>query len=115
LAGIKVIPRVIRVFNGPVVEIPIALALQLSATTDSDGKVSLVALTARDELMAVQVASDSLAEQDIVLVDRVGASTRTGPVAVTIPDTGQIAGRIVDERGQGIAGQVVEVWTRGSN
>jgi hypothetical protein len=115
LAGVKLMPRLIHVFNGPIAEIPVSLAAQLAATTGPDGKATLTSLAARDELMAVRVAADSLAEQDIVLVDRTASATRTGPVIVTIQATSRISGRIVDEQDRGVSGQAVEVWTLGSS
>ena len=72
LAGVKVMPRLIRDLNRETAEIPASLAAQLAATTGPDGKATLTSLAALDELMAVRVAGDSLAEQDIVLVDRPG-------------------------------------------
>ncbi len=115
LAGFKVMPRQIHVFSGPIAEIPASLTAQLAATTGHDGTATLTSLAARDELMAVRVAGPSLAEQDIVLVDRPGTATRTGPATLKIAGTSQISGRIIDEHGQGVPGQVVEVWTRGSS
>ncbi len=104
LAGFKVMPRQIHVFSGPIAEIPASLAAQLAATTGPDGTATLTSLAARDELMAVRVAGPSLAEQDIVLVDRPGTATRTGPATLKVEETSQISGRIIDEHGQGVPG-----------
>jgi len=113
VAGARVMPRVVHVFNDSLVEIPPSLATQLAATTGPDGKATLTSMAARDELTAVRIAGDSLAGQDIMLVDRWNAATRTGPATATIQTTSLISGRIVDERGLGVPGQAVEVWSRG--
>jgi hypothetical protein len=113
LAGVRLMPRLVRDLNGEIAEIPESLAAQLAATTGTDGTATLTSLAHLNELMAVRVASDSLAEQDIVLVDRPGQARGTGDLAVSIQATSQISGRVVDEHGQGIHRQVVGVWTRG--
>jgi hypothetical protein len=113
LAGAKVMPRLIRDLNGEIAEIPTSLAAQLAATTGPEGKATLTSLIALVELMAVRVAGDSLAEQDIVLADRPGQARGTGDVMMKLEAESQISGRVVDERSHGIPGQEVEVWTRG--
>ena len=114
LAGVKVMPRLIRASSREIAEIPPSLASQFAATTGPDGKATLTSLAAFDEMMAVRVVGDTLAGQDIVLMDRPGRGTGTGPVTLNLQATSQISGRVVDDHGQGVAAQVVEVWTKGN-
>jgi hypothetical protein len=111
--GVKVMPRLIRFAGGSIAEIPLELAFQLAATTGPDGKATLDSLAAWDELMAVRIAGEPVAGQDVVLADRPGQPGSIGPVTITFMATTGISGRVVDEHGHGLAGQEVEIWTRG--
>ena len=57
----------------------LSLASQFAATTGPDGKATLTSLAAFDEMMAVRVVGDSLAEQDIVLMERPGKAREPAP------------------------------------
>ena len=51
--------------------------------------------------------------QDFLLVERPGRGSEPAVITIKLKRTGTISGRIVDENARPVAGQVVEVWSRG--
>jgi hypothetical protein len=115
LVGVKVMPRLVRITDGDIAEIPLELSTRLAATTGPDGKASLDGLAAWDELLVVRVTGASVASQDVILADRPGRAGTTGPMEIVLKGLSRIAGRVVDDVGKPVAGQEVEVWAQGSS
>ena len=113
IAGARVAPRVLYVFGGATAEIPESLAAPLAVITGPDGRATINYLAARDQLVAVRVAADPIGTQDILLVERPGQGSVEPVITIKLKKTSRLAGRIVDGAGQPVAGQVVEVWSRG--
>ena len=112
IAGARVAPRVLYV-SGTVADVPESLADPLAVMTGADGLATLQYLTAIDQLGAARVTTDSIGAQDILLIERPARGSSEPVIVIRLPKTTRLAGRIVDEAGGPVAGQVVEVWSRG--
>jgi hypothetical protein len=113
IAGARIAPLILHVFNGNTANIPKTLADLLAVNTGPDGRATLNYLAARDQLVAVRVSADPIGTQDFLLVDRPGPSSVEPVIAIKLKKTSHLAGRIVDGAHQPVADQVVEVWSRG--
>ncbi|MGP0062323.1 MAG: carboxypeptidase regulatory-like domain-containing protein [Isosphaeraceae bacterium] len=113
IAGVRIAPLIVYVFNKSSAVIPETLAAPLAVVTGSDGRATLNYLAARDQLVAVRVSADSIGTQDFLLVDRPGRGSVEPVIAIKLRKTSRLAGRIVDGAGEPVADQVVEVWSRG--
>ncbi len=113
IAGARIAPLIVHVFNGDTAEIPESMASPLAVTTGPDGRATFHYLAARDQLVAVRVAADPIGTQDVLLVERPGQSAVEPVITIKLKKTSRLAGRIVDSAGQPVAGQVVEIWSRG--
>jgi len=113
IAGATVVPRVLYVFGDTIAYIPESLAAPLAVITGRDGRATLNYLAARDQLVAVRVAADPIGTQDFLLVERPVQSSVEPVITIKLKKRSRLAGRILDEAGRPIAGQVVEVWSRG--
>ena len=67
----------------------------------------------RDQLVAVRVTADAIGTQDILLIKRPGRDSEESVITIKLKPTSRFAGRIVDQDGQAVADQLVEVWSRG--
>ena len=113
IAGARIAPLIVHVFNGDTAEIPESMADPLAVTTGPDGRATINYLAARDQLVAVRVSADPIGTQDVLLVERPGRSSVEPVITIKLKKTSRLAGRIVDGAGQPVAGQVVEIWSRG--
>jgi hypothetical protein len=113
IAGARIAPLILHVFNGTTADIPESMARPLAVTTGPDGRATLNYLAARDQLVAVRVSADPIGTQDFLLVERPGRSAVEPVIRIKLKNTSRIAGRIVDGSRQPVAGQVVEIWSRG--
>ena len=116
IAGAKVRPRSILMGGGTAGSmVPDGLAATLETTTGKDGRATLNYLRGRDRLVAARVTADSIGDQEVAVADVPGQGTRPSACLITLKKTSRLSGRIVDEHGKGVAGQVVEIWSRGSS
>ena len=94
--------------------LPDALARRSSVETGADGKAVLADLSPRDDVVAVRIAVDGRAAQDFQLTTQL-TSGKDAPAeyAITLEPPVRIAGRVVDGDARPVAGQTVEVWSRG--
>lgn len=113
VAGARIAPRILSVFGGTIADIPEDLAAPLTVTTGADGRATLNYLSARDQLVAVRVAADPIGTQEFLLVERPGRSSVEPVITITLKQTSRLAGRVVDEAGQPVVNQMVEVWSKG--
>jgi hypothetical protein len=113
IAGARVAPRVLHISEENTADIPESLAAPLTVTTGPDGQATLNYLTARDQLVAARVTAPPTGTQDILLVERPGRSSTEPIIAIRLKKTGHLDGRIVDDVGGPVAGQPVEIWSRG--
>ena len=114
VAGARVEARLIFFTGGMAgAVIPGSVASPLAATTGPDGTATFAYLRGRDRLVAARVTADAIGEQDLPVAEE----TRQGSVGPTfvikLKKTSRLSGRIIDERGKGVAGQTVEIWPRG--
>ncbi len=115
MAGARIVPRVLSIFGKGPAEVPSSLAQPLAATTGPDGKATLDYLAVRDRLMSVRITADAIGTQDIVLMSRSSGGSESGVISIKLKPVSHLSGRIVDEGGRPVAGQVVEVWSRGDD
>ena len=113
IAGARITPRVFDVFSGATAVIPESMAAPLAVITGPDGRATINYLAARDQLVAVRVAAEPIGTQDFLLVERPGRNAVEPVIAIRLKKTSRLTGRIVDRAGQPVAGQVVEIWSRG--
>jgi hypothetical protein len=113
VAGARVVPRVVNIFNNVSADIPASLADSVTATTGPDGQATITYLAARDQLVAVRVTADAIGTQDIRIMDRPGRGSQESVIAIKLKPTSRLAGRIVDPDGRPVASRRVEVWSKG--
>jgi hypothetical protein len=113
IAGARITPRIFDVFSGATAEIPESMAAPLAVITGPDGRTTINYLAARDQLVAARVAAESIGTQDFLLVERPGRSAVEPVIAIRLKKTSRLTGWIVDGAGQPVAGQVVEIWSKG--
>ena len=116
IAGARVAVRVMRVFGSasPSADVPRSLADLLATTTGPDGQATINTIAGRDQLVAVRVTADAIGTQDILLTKALGRASEESVITIKLKPTSHFAGRIVDKDGQPVAGQSVEVWSRGN-
>ena len=114
VAGARVEARLI-VFTDTIVGavVPAPLAPQLAVTTGPDGTASLAYLRGRDRLAAARVTADSIGEQVVPVAEETPQGAVAPTFVIKLKRTSRLSGRIVDEGGKGLAGQTVEIWSRG--
>ena len=113
IAGARLALRLVRVFGGANAEVPASLADPLATSTGLDGKATITTMAPRDQLVAVRVTADAIGTQDILLIERSGPGSEASVITIKLKPTTHLAGRIIDQVGQPVAGQLVEVWSRG--
>jgi hypothetical protein len=113
VAGALIAPKVLVIFDRTIAEIPESLSGPLAVTTGPDGRATLGYLTARDQLAAARIAISSIGAQDVRLIDQPGRGSSEPVIAIRLKTTSRLTGRIVDDAGNPVAGQVVEIWSRG--
>jgi hypothetical protein len=115
IPGVRVALRVVRIFGSgsPNSEVPPSLAGPLATSTDPDGQTAITCMAPRDQLVAVRVTAEAIGTQDIPLIKRLGRVSEESVITIKLTPTTHFAGRIVDQDGQPVPGQLVEVWSRG--
>ena len=92
---------------------PETLATQLAVTTGPDGQATLNYLTAGDQLVAVRITAPSVGTQDLPLLESPRRNNQGATITIHLGATRRLAGRVRSRTGQPVAGQEVEVWSRG--
>ena len=59
------------------------------------------------------MTADAIGTQDILLIKRPGRDSEESAITIKLKPTSRFTGRIVDQDGQPVAGQLVEVFSRG--
>ena len=113
VVGARVAIRIVYIFGATIAEVPESLADALATGTGPDGTTSIGYLAARDQMVAVRITADSIGSQDFLLVKQPGRDSEPAVITVKLKSTGAISGRLVDENGQAVADQPVEVWSMG--
>jgi Carboxypeptidase regulatory-like domain len=94
------------------VDIPGSLAAPLAITTGPDGTATFAFLRGRDRLFGARVAADAIGEQDVPVSEETREGSAPSSFVIKLKKTSRLSGRIVDPSGRGVAGQVVEIWSR---
>ena len=76
VAGARIRPRMIYVFDGTLADVPGSLADLLAATTGRDGSATIAFLPARAQLAAVQVTAEMIGTQEFLLVEQPGRGSQ---------------------------------------
>ena len=113
IAGARIMPRVLSVFGKAPADVPDSLAGPLATSTGPDGKATLNYLAVRDRLMTVRLTTDAIGTQDILLAQRSGGGSEPSVTTIRLKPVTHLSGRIVDADGRAVAGQLVDVWSRG--
>ncbi len=92
IAGVRIAPLILYVFNNNIADIPETLAAPLAVVTGPDGRATLNYLAARDQLVAVRVSADPIGTQDFLLVDRPGRSSVEPVITIKLKKTSRIGG-----------------------
>ncbi len=96
-------------------EVPEALATRLSITTGPDGTATLDYLTGGDRLVAVRLAATSIGTQDLQIVENPRRNNQGVTITIRLKPTRRLAGRVRNRAGKSVAGQEVEVWSKGGD
>jgi hypothetical protein len=113
IAGARLTPRLIYVHGSITAEVPDSLSEPLAVSTGDDGTATLDYLAARDKLAAVRVTAAPIGSQDIVLLARPQTDAEPSIITIKLKKTNRVSGRVVDQGGQPVANQRVELWSRG--
>jgi hypothetical protein len=115
IPGARVALKLVRVFGGgggPRSEVPPSLADRLAVRTGPDGTATITGIAPRDQLVAVRVMADTIGTQDVLLINQPGRASEESVITIKLKPIIHLAGRIVDQDGQPVAGQLVEIWSR---
>jgi hypothetical protein len=113
LAGARLTPRLLNVFNKTIGSVPPSVAELLATTTGADGTSTLSFLGPRDQLAAVRVSTDLVGTQDILLIEQPGRGSQEAVITIGLKKTTHLGGRLVDPAGQPVTDHPVKVWSRG--
>ena len=94
-------------------EIPETLATQLAATTGAGGQAALDYLVGGDKLVTVRLTAAAVGTQDFQLLENPLRNNQGATITTRLGSTKPLAGRVRNRSGQPVAGQEVEVWSRG--
>jgi Carboxypeptidase regulatory-like domain len=93
--------------------LPGALSLPLARTTAPDGQLSIDYLTGIYALGIARVSAPTIGTQDVALENFRRPGGPPADVTLRLKPTSNLAGRVRDSAGKPVAGQVVEVWSKG--
>ncbi len=113
VAGARVEARLIS-FSGGTARgrVPASLASSLAVITGPDGTAKVAYLAGRGRLVAARVTADAIADQDLPVAEELRNGAVDPTFVIKLKKTSRLSGRVVDDAGQGIAGQMVEIWCR---
>jgi protocatechuate 3,4-dioxygenase beta subunit len=94
-------------------EVPDVLAASLIVTTGPDGRATLDYLGNGDVLITARVTAAPIGTQDLQLVENPRRASQGATITIHVGPTKRLAGRVRNRAGQPIAGQEVEVWSKG--
>jgi hypothetical protein len=94
-------------------ELPESLAAQLAVKTGADGQATLNDLVGGDKLVTVRLKAPSIGTQDLQLLVDPPPNNQGATITIQLSATQRLAGRVRNRAGQAVAGQEVEVWSRG--
>ena len=117
VAGARISPRVISFSDGRNASgvVPESLAESRAVTTGPDGKATLDYLAGAHMLVAVRVTAASIGTQDFSLTDWPGREALGENITVQLKPTSRLVGRVRTRAGEPVAGQTVEIWSKGGN
>ena len=115
IVGARIAIRTLYAFGGTVAEVAESLAESLATSTGPDGTTTIGYLAARDKLVAVRVTADQIGTQDFLLLEDPIRGSEPPVITIKLKKTSFLSGRLVDEHGQPVAGQLVEVWSNRKN
>ena len=109
-------PRLIFVAeNNETAEMPGTLAMPLSITTGPDGQAALDYLAGGDKLVALRLTAESIGTQDLQFLEVPSRDAQAAAITIRLKPTGNLAGHVRNSAGKPVAGQTVEVWSKGGN
>ncbi len=94
-------------------DIPDTLSLSLAVTTGPDGQATINYLAGGDQLVAVRLTAAAIGTQDLQLLENPRRDNQGAAITIRLKPTRRLAGRLRNRAGQPVAGQEVEVWSKG--
>jgi hypothetical protein len=113
IAGAVVSPRFVYVADR-LAAVQATMAAPLGVRTGPDGQAVLGYLAAGDKLVSVQVKTESAGTQELQLLEVPRRDAQPSPIAIRLKPTNNLAGHVRNSAGKPVAGQVVEIWSKGS-
>ena len=110
--GARLSPQVLTV-TGRTADVPEALAMSLAVTTGPDGQATITYLGGGDQLVAVRLTAASIGAQSLQLLENPRGDNPGATITIRLKPTRRLAGRVRNRSGQPVAGQVVEIWSKG--
>ncbi len=89
--------------------------MSLAVTIGPDGQATLNYLAGGDQLVAVRLTAASIGTQDMQLLANPRRDNQGATITIRLKPTRRLAGRVRNRAGQPVAGQEVEVWSKGGN
>ena len=115
VASVRVSVRTLYVSGNATPQPPESLGARLGVTTGMDRTATFDFLASGDQFVTVQVTADTIGTQEFQLIERPGREAQGPTVTLRIGPTNRLTGRIRTRAGEPVAGQVVEVWSKGGN
>ena len=94
-------------------EVPEALIRSLAVTTGPDGTATLKYLAAGEKLVTVRLTAAAIGTQDLQLLATPFLDNQGAMITIRLKPTRRLAGRVRNRSGKPVAGQEVEVWSKG--
>ncbi len=116
IAGAIVFPRVIFDASGsPIAELPDTLSTPLSSTTGPDGQTTINYLASGSDLVAMRVTAPLIGTQDFQLIESPARNAPAAAITIRLKPMSHLAGHVRKSAGEPVAGQTIEVWSRGGS
>ena len=95
-------------------DMPGSLAAPLAVNTGQDGTATIAFLRGKDQLTLARVTAEAIGAQELPVTEEPHERSAASTFVIKLKKTSRLSGRIVDPAGHGVAGQTVEIWSRGT-
>ncbi len=115
IAGARVEARLIFISGGTGnADMPGSLASPLAVNTGQNGTATIAFLRGNDRITVARVTTEAIGAQDLPVSEVTGEGSAASTFVIKLKKTSRLSGRIVDPAGRGVAGQTVQIWSRGA-
>ncbi len=95
--------------------VPEAMANLLSVTTGPDGTATINYLAGGEKLVTARLTAPAIGTQVLQLMENSLRDNQGATIAILLKPTRRLAGRVRNRAGQPVAGQEVEIWSKGNS